>query len=347
MKAKHAVILVLLAVVLAAALFLGMKAAGFYKEYKNNITTEGRDVEVTIDKGSTVKQVASVLKSAGLIKYERAFVMRAKESAYGDQLRYGDFILNTGMCIEDMLKVIAEGGHDNAAVKVVIPEGYSVEMIAARIAKTGLCTEEAFLEAVKQDDYDYSFLEEIPKDKKIKYRLQGFLFPATYEFTQGTTPHDMVNQMLKAFNNNVSTDDFAAAKEINRSFYEIITIASIVEREAKLAEERPLIAGVVYNRLDIDMKLQMCPTVLYATTDGMYNVNQVLYKDLTIDSPYNTYKNAGLPVGPICNPGIASIRAALYPEKSEYLFYHTDDEKKGSHIFSKTYQEHEDSRIKK
>ena len=122
-------------------------------------------------------------------------------------------------------------------------------------------------------------------------------------------------------------------------------MASIVEREAKVAEERATIAGVINNRLDIDMPLQMCPTVLYPLTDGMYDQSQVIYEDLEIESPYNTYKYSGLPEGPICNPGLACIEAVLYPEEHTYYYYHVGDEEAGTHIFTETYQEHVDTQI--
>lgn len=349
MKKRYVVLLVLLVVILGGAVYGATKAASFYKEYNNQVSKEGEEVTIVIEKGSSAKKIASVLKEKGLIRYERAFVMRASESEYGSKLKYGTFTLHKGMCIEDMLKTIAQGGEDEQTeiIKLVVPEGYSIEMIAARAEKEGLCSAEEFLEAADTLNYDYDFLEGIEIPKGVNYDLQGFLFPATYEFKKGTTAEEIVDRMLKAFEDRVTAEELQKVQESGRSLYEIITIASIIEREAKLDEERPTIAGVIYNRLEMDMKLQMCPTVLYPLTEGKYNVNQVLYRDLEIDSPYNTYKNKGLPVGAICNPGLPSIKAALNPEKHEYLFYHTDDETKGNHIFSKTYQEHEDSRIKK
>lgn len=347
MKKRYVFIILLLIVALIAAVIAGMKVSRFYKEYKNNITVQGEDINVNIIEGSGVKQIAKVLKENGLIEFEYSFVLKAKDSEYGNQLKYGDFTLNTGMCINDMLKILAKGGEESASIKVTIPEGYSIEMIANRLEKLSVCTAEEFLAAVQEENYDYEFLADIPEDANVKYRLQGYLFPATYQFTEGTPAGDVVNEMLRAFDGYFTSEDYAAAEVLDYSIFQVVTMASIVEREAKLAEERATIAGVINNRLDIDMKLQMCPTVLYPLTDGLYNVNQVLYKDLEMESPYNTYKNKGLPVGPISNPGKQSIEAVLHPEEHEYLFYHVDDEKIGNHIFTKTYQEHEDTRIKK
>lgn len=349
MRAKHLILLALLVVILGGAVYGATVLTSFYKEYNNQVSKEGEEVTITIEKGTGAKKIAKILKEKGLVRFEKAFLMRVGESEYGSQLKYGTFTLHKGMCIDDILETLAEGGKEEEQdiVKLVIPEGYSIEMIAARAAKEGLCIEEEFLEAANHLDYDYSFLEGVTIPEDANYALQGFLFPATYEFKKDVLAQDIVNRMLRAFQDNISSEDMQKVQDSGRSLFEIITIASIIEREAKLDEERPTIAGVIYNRLNMDMKLQMCPTVLYPLTEGMYNVGQVLYKDLEIESPYNTYKNNGLPIAPICNPGLASIKAALNPEKHEYLFYHTDDEEKGNHIFSKTYQEHEDSRIKK
>ena len=124
-----------------------------------------------------------------------------------------------------------------------------------------------------------------------------------------------------------------------------MTRASIIEREAKIDEERAIIAGVMNNRLSAGMPLQMCPTVLYPLTDGMYDQSKVYYEDLELDSPYNTYKYEGLPVGPICNPGLACINSVLYPQEHGFYYYHIDNEDEGTHVFTETYEEHVDTQI--
>lgn len=347
MKRRKIIRLIVLIIIFIVVIFLGKKAIGFYKEYNNDVSKDGKEIEVVIDKGTSTKQIAKILKEKGLIQYELAFVLRAKNSDYGSQLRYGTFMLHKGMSIPDILKTIAEGKGDSGKIKVVVPEGYTIQMIAERLEEKGICSKEDFLKAANTLDYNFDFLKDITVPKKVDYVLQGFLFPATYEWEEGTDASVVVEEMLQAFVNQVGSKRLEQMKQSEEGIYNLITIASIVEREAKLDEERPTIAGVIYNRLNINMKLQMCPTVLYPLTEGMYNVNQVLYKDLEIDSPYNTYKNYGLPVGPICNPGLASINAAMSPEEHEYLFYHTDGTSDGKHIFTKTYEEHEDTRIKK
>lgn len=310
---------------------------GYMKDYAGTESTSGQDVTVEIPEGSSVKKIAAILHEQGLIEYERAFVNRVKESEYRGKLRYGTYTLNTGMNTMEMIEIL--GKVETVSQTLTIPEGYSIEQIAARAEEQGICSAEEFLNAVTAAQGSYDFLSSIPQGAEVTYRLQGFLFPATYSIYEDTTAESLVDSMLSKFAE-VYTPLSAQAAESGYSDYQIITMASIVEREAKLEEERPTIAGVIFNRLKQDMPLQMCPTVLYPLTSGRYDVSEVTYADLEIVSPYNTYQNKGLPVGPICNPGESSIRAVLSPETHNYLYYHTDSSGDGSHIFSETYDEH-------
>ena len=338
--------LIILAVIGAMIAVVASYGMGIYREfmndYKGNDTYQGEDFILEVPKGASATTIGVLLKEQGVIKYEKAFAQRVKESEYNGQIKYGTYTITKGMTLDDMIALMS-AGDDRETLKFTIPEGYTIEMMAQKLDSEGICTKEEFLEAVEADDYDYEFLD-FTKVDGTKYKLQGFLFPATYDIFVGETAHDIVNRMLKAFDDRYTEEIQNKAKELGMSTYEIVTIASIIEREAKLKEERPTISGVIYNRLNIDMKLQMCPTVLYPLTDGMYNVSQVLYDDLEIDSLYNTYKHEGLPVGPICSPGASSLEAAVNPESHSYFFYHTDNEETGSHIFSETYQEHQSTR---
>jgi len=330
---------------LLVALFMGYR---LYKEYtRSTHLVEGGDITVTVEEGDGIRDIAATLKDAGLLNFEVTFYLKAMESSYRGKFQPGVYELNKGMSLEDMMAAMSKTSGGNAAetVRFTIPEGYSVEMIGMRLEEQGLCTAEEFYAAANRKDYSYEFLSSIPEDAG-HYALQGFLFPDTYEVYVGASAEDIVKKMLDGFEAHQSllldTNDLSKGYSI----YELVTIASIVEREAKLDEERPTIAGVVCNRLSQGMKLQMCPTVLYIITDGKYDVGQVLYSDLEVDDPYNTYYYEGLPKGPICSPGAASLEAAAQPESHTYLFYHTDDETKGNHIFTETYEEHLDTRIK-
>lgn len=340
-RAQGLIILVAVLVLVGLAAGYGVSVyKGYMKDYAGTDSAAGENVVVDIPQGSSVKKIAAILHKQGLINYERAFVNRVKESEYRGKLKYGTFTLNTGMNTMQMIEILGAAETGPAALQTLtVPEGFSVEQIAARVNEQGICSGEDFLNAVALAQYQHSFLDAIPADANVNYRLQGFLFPATYNIYEDTTAESLVEAMLSKFAE-VYTPLEAMAAESSYTTYELITMASIVEREAKLSEERPTIAGVIYNRLNIDMALQMCPTVLYPLTSGMYDVSQVTYADLEIDSPYNTYKNQGLPPGPICNPGESSIRAVLSPESHSYLYYHVDDEAAGSHIFSESYEEH-------
>lgn len=317
---------------------------GFMEEYKGTESYVGTDVTVEIPQGASAKNVASILHDAGLIDYEYAFVLRVKESEYRGRLQPGTFTLNTGMSTMEMIEALCYVEPvKEVLTTLTIPEGYSIEQIAAKCEQQGICTASEFLTEVESGNHAIPFADQIPPESGRTYELQGFLFPATYDIYEDTTAASLVDAMLTKFNNVYSEGYAARAAELGYSDFEILIMASIVEREAQLAAERPVIAGVLYNRLDIDMPLQMCPTVLYPMTEGRYDVTEVTYADLEIVSPYNTYMYPGLPVGPICNPGQASLEAVLYPDDNTYLYYHTSDAGDGSHIFTETYQEHLDT----
>ena len=316
-------------------------------EYKGTESREGVDVTVEIPEGASVKKIAEILKENGLINYPRAFTKRLQDSEYRGKLHGGTYTLNTGMTTLEMMAAMSPSYEENAPIDyLVVPEGFTVEMIAARCEEQGICSATEFLNACKSvTRSDFPYLEDIPAGANVKYIVQGFLFPATYDIYESTTAESLVAWMLQTFENYYTQDLQDRAAELGYSAFEVVTRASIVEREAKVDEERPIIAGVINNRLKADMPLQMCPTVLYPLTNGMYDKSQILYEDLELDSPYNTYKNAGLPVGPICNPGIACINAVLYPQEHNYLYYHVGDEEAGTHIFTEDYEEHIDTQI--
>lgn len=291
----------------------------------------GKDVSVTIEQGQSLMQIAETLKENDVVVSKYLFVLKAKLSGNTANLKYGEFTLNSDMSYDEIIEKLTTEGAKKASVTLTIPEGYSAEMIGAKCEEAGLCTKDEFLNALT-DDYGYDFLKKIPK-KDVKYALQGFLFPSTYEMYADSSAHDIIDTLLSEFEKQYP--------EGYDNIFDVITRASLIERETKLDSERKTISGVINNRIKKGMLLQIDASVVYAITDGMYDVDTVYYRDLETTSKYNTYKYAGLPVGPICNPGLESIEAALNPEGHEYLYYHTDEVKKdGSHIFTKTFDEH-------
>lgn len=344
--------LILTAASLALCMILYDYCRDFYDDYmddyKGTYSYEGEDVQVVIPEGASADEIADILKDAGLIKYKSAFKRRLQESdEYRGKLHSGTYTLNTGMNTLEMMEVLSPAIEvDEPIDYLVVPEGFTIEQIAERCEEQGICTEQEFLNAINSvTTADFPYLEDVPNGANVEYKLQGYIFPATYDIYPDTTAESLVDWMLETFDNYYTEDIRSRAEELGYSSFELLTRASIVEREAKVDDERPVIAGVINNRLYNDMPLQMCPTVLYPLTEGRYNQSQVYYTDLELDSPYNTYLYSGLPVGPICNPGIACINAVLYPAEHNYLYYHVADEESGTHIFTETYEEHVDTQI--
>jgi UPF0755 protein len=290
---------------------------------------------ISIPEGANSKEISEILKENGLIKSKSYFLARLYFSPYRGKLRYGTFKLDKNSSVNTIFERLSKDGAKKNTISVTIPEGYSVEMIEDRLCELGICTKSEF-ETALGESYDYDFLKSIPNTKDIKYTLQGFLYPETYEFYADASAKTVIDTMLKEFDKKISPLGIA-----NGDLFSIITKASLIEREAKLDSERSTIAGVIENRLKKNMRLQIDATVTYAISDGKYDVGRIYHKDLKINSKYNTYKYAGLPAGPICCPSLKSITAAKNPSKHNYLYYHTDTSKNdGSHTFTETFAEH-------
>lgn len=323
-------------VIVFAALWMCL----LFFEFQNTKDREGKEVTIEIEQGERIQEIGQKLKEAGLIKHKLAFYLKIKAMNVAGKLRYGTFTLREGSSLSTIITNLTKGGAQKEGVWFTVPEGFTIEKMAVKLEKEGICKKDDFLQAV-EEDYDYWFLESVPKEGDFVYRLQGFLFPDTYEIGEDMTAKDIVRTMLDQFGAQYTKEMDQQAKKSGKTTFEIVTEASIIERETEVEEERPVIAGVIENRLKANMPLQMCPTVLYPLTNGLYDVTTVTYEDTKLDSPYNTYQNKGLPPGPISCPGLPCLKAALNPESHSYYFYHTNEEKKdGSHIFTETYQEH-------
>lgn len=329
----------LVCIVLFAIVKVKSMYTGFMEEYEGTTSTYGgEDVEVTIPKSTTIKEAAQILKDAGLIEYKLAFQLRITGSQYKNSLQPGTYTLNTGMSTMDMIKTLCYVESTREVLyTLTVPEGFTVEQIADRCQELGFCSADDFLSACKSGDFEYPFQV---GSSQVKYGLQGFLFPATYDIYADMTPKELIQKMLDKFNE-IYTDEYKKkAEALGYTDFEVLTMASIVEKECKLDSDRPMVAGVFINRLNADMPLQVDPSVLYVVTNGQYNQAELTYDDLEVDSPYNTYKYTGLPVGPICNPGQASIEGVLNAASHNYFYYLTSDESEGACIFNETYEGH-------
>ena len=336
---------------LVALVALGLIIMDRYKEYKeaynaeltNTSHTQGQDVKVVIPENASVKEIAHILYRKGLIKYEGAFVDRLQSSQFRGELKHGTYTLNTGMNTLEMMEIMSKEDETGGVLqKLVVPEGFTIDQIAARCESQGICSEDDFINACKSvTRTKFPFLADVPDGVAVRYRLEGYLFPATYDITKDTTAESLVYWMLDTFMSYYDDDRQARAEELGLNSYQVVNMAAMIERECRVADERPVIAGVINNRLKDDMLLQIDSTVLYPITKGMYDKEQVLYEDLEVESRYNTYRYKGLPAGPICNPGIACIDAVLYPMEHDYYYYHIVNEETGEHAFFRTYEEHE------
>jgi UPF0755 protein len=215
----------------------------------------------------------------------------------------------------------------------MIPEGYNIKQIARKLAEEGIVSETDFYDVVQNGDFDYDFLVDCPPGTE---RLEGFLYPETYEIYADASAYDIVSKMLGQFFALFKVEYAEKAQEMGMSVRDIVTMASIIERESVAAEERPIMSGVFYNRLAEGMKLESCATIQYILGEPK---EVLLNEDLEIESPYNTYLYEGLPPGPICSPRMASIEAALYPDENDYIFFVLSDTLDGTHKFSSDYNE--------
>lgn len=350
---KFSVKLVKFMIGLVALIALGMIIMDRYKEYReaydaeltNTSTTAGQDVKVVIPENASVKEIAHILYRKGLIKYEGAFVDRLQSSQFRGELKHGTYTLNTGMNTLEMMEIMSKEDETGGVIqKLVVPEGFTIDQIAARCEKLDICTADEFINACKSvTRTKFPFLEDVPNGVAVRYRLEGYLFPATYDITKDTTAESLVYWMLDTFMVYYDDERQARAEELGLNSYQVVNMAAMIERECRVADERPVIAGVINNRLKDDMLLQIDSTVLYPITKGMYDKEEVLYEDLEVESRFNTYKYKGLPAGPICNPGIACIDAVLYPMEHDYYYYHIVNEESGEHAFYRNYEDHENS----
>ncbi|NLK38161.1 MAG: endolytic transglycosylase MltG [Epulopiscium sp.] len=301
----------------------------------NNAETNlsGEDVEVIIPMGATTKDIAVILKEKGLIKSTFSFRMESKMNKFDGTYRQGTYLVKPGMTHQEMMELFQKGGVQDERLRLVVPEGFTTADIAARLEEKGICTAQEFIEEANNGEFDFDFVKDLP-DRE--YRLEGYLFPYTYFLSETTTAHDLIVRMLGRFEEvyqNAATDSEETQKY---TMDEIVTMASIIESEIRVEDERKIASGVIRNRLEAGMPLQMDATVLYAM--GITK-EDVLEKDLQIDSPYNTYKNKGLPIGPISNPGAKSLEAALHPDENAYLYYVLEAKGQSNHVYTETYEE--------
>ncbi|MCK5475535.1 MAG: endolytic transglycosylase MltG [Candidatus Pacebacteria bacterium] len=292
--------------------------------------------EFVIESGESVRQIANKLESESLILGRNYFEIYIWQEKLASRLQAGKYELSRSMTIGQMVNLFVGGEIVGNEISITIPEGYSVKDIDRTLAENNLINEGEFInfdENINQELLSkYGFLEDKPKG----IGLQGYYFPDTYKYYNNSPIEDVVAKMLSNFDAKLTSDLRSEIKKQNKTIFEVIILASIVEKEAGNAKDMSKVASVFQNRLDIGKALESDATVNFITNSGR---SQSTYEDLKVDSPYNTYKYKGLTPGPISNPGIDAIKATIYPSKTDYYYFLTEKEN-GKAIFSKTYQEH-------
>ena len=293
---------------------------------------------IHIPEKSSVQEIAHILKENDLIWSETFFRLSAQFHGHDRSLRAGHFSIPPKSNQHMILYYLTTHTGSHFLVKVTIPEGFSIQQIAARLEQLLICTKEEFESyahtKAKHDFEDkYIFLKDIPLST-----LEGYLFPETYYFKQNEPINVVIKTMLDQFSINIwqPFQQEPRFKNLRYTFHELLTLSSMIQKESRVITEMPMISSVFYNRLKKRMRLASDPTVVYAL--GKSYKDRVYYKDLKIKSPYNTYRVGGFPPTPIAAVGLDAFLAACFPETSPYLFFVAKPD--GSHYFSRTYQEH-------
>lgn len=281
---------------------------------------------VDIPEGATLRQVADLLEVKGLIHSSLGFLTLGKLVLADRRIPAGEYLLHTGM---RPVQILSDILNSRAVLRrLTVPEGYTVVQIADLLRQQRMSDPDEFLRLSRDRDFLRSLHLETDS-------LEGYLFPDTYRFAKNAKAAHLIETMVAALWQVFTPELLARAKEINMSIHEVLTLASVIEKETSVAAERPLVSAVFHNRLRRGMRLQSDPTVIYALEAFDGDLHK---RDLAIESSYNTYRVAGLPPGPIANPGVEAIRAALYPARANYLYFVSRND--GTHHFSSTLAEH-------
>ncbi|MBU2082340.1 endolytic transglycosylase MltG [Patescibacteria group bacterium] len=324
MSKKIAYVILIFFVIIFATLFI------FWWKIRTPLSSSGETIILKVEKGESAQTIAENLKNAGLIKSPFLFRLYVFLSLNQYDLKPGEYKLSPKMSVRDIGDILALGGTNE--VLIVIPEGFNLKQIEDRLIRANLTNPNALA--------SFKFLEnisEILSDKPKTASLEGYLFPDSYRFFKDAALSDIVGKMVGNLNNKLTPDLKTAIKTSSYSTYEILTMASLIEKEIPKDSDRLIVSGILWKRLKANIPLQVDATLVYIT-----GRNEIVASDKKIDSRYNTYFYRGLPKGPIANPGISAIKAALSPEASPYWYYLSA--KDGITIFSKTLEEHNQNR---
>ncbi|MBR6472139.1 MAG: endolytic transglycosylase MltG [Firmicutes bacterium] len=324
---KFLIVLLLLIVIAGAG---GLWYVNNLDKPKDPASTE--EITIEIPEGTYASTIGEILEKNGVINSAFNFKLYLKMSKTQPNMKSGTFTLSPSMDFATIIETLETSQVSDTFV--TIPEGLTIEQTAQKLADQGAGTYEGFMDAIENGSYDYGFLK--------NNSLEGYLMPDTYSVPDSYDEHDIIDMILQHFGESIADLYESTDNEITQNYTlnEVLTAASIIERECMVDDERPLVSSVIYNRINNNMMLQMCSTVQYLLLKETGEVkDNLLYEDLEIDSPYNTYKHYGLPPGPICSMGLKSFKAALEPADTNYLYFVLSEKLDGTSNFTGDYNE--------
>ncbi|WBW99614.1 endolytic transglycosylase MltG [Oceanirhabdus sp. W0125-5] len=327
---KFLVFIIVLGAIITGGYLFGMN---YYNEALNHPLTGTDNMKITVNQGDSFYSLLERLYNEKKVKNPLVYKLYVKKNNIKCDIKPGDYTINTDETFDGLISKLSEGTKKDT-YRITIIEGMNIEQIADVFQKSGVLTRDDFLKAVQE----YKLPEYVIESSYANYKLEGYLYPDTYDFYVDSKPSEVIEIMINKFEKTIESIEEEYSMKIE-NLHEVITLASIVEKEAVKDEERALISSVYSNRIKAGMLLQSCPTVIYSIGNEFYERDKliVLNKDLKVESPYNTYMNEGLPPGPIGAPRKESILAALYPEDTNYLYFVSNND--GTHFFTDDYND--------
>lgn len=317
------VVIVLCIVVVGGVFLLGRPVGG----------AQGKSQIVTIADGSGTAGIAQILKKENLIRSEAVFRLQSRITGSDGKFIAGSYLMSKSMSTGDIISLIKSGKTAGHTIKV--DEGEPIYKLADQLEKDGVCSKKEFYRELKDGNFSYEFVKDLPKESQ---RLEGFLYPDTYRVGLKATAHEVIDAMLRRFDQVVYRPNKKAVKKQGLTMRALITKASIIEKEAGTKEDREKVSSVIDNRIKKSMPLQMDSIISYIHKEDKIRAT---YDDIKVKSNYNPYTNKGLPPGPICSPSQTSIQAALHPADTKYIYFVASPKMDGTNVFSETYKDFE------
>lgn len=336
-------------VIIVASVYLGISIG--YSKYVKPVNANNTElVDIEIPNGSSLSTISQILYDNGLIRNKMVFKLYVDISNKASKLKAGRYQLSSNMELDEIMDELLTANAAIDTVKITLIEGWDIRKIAKYLVKEKefQFTEQEFIEAAKIDNFEqFAFLKDIPSDRKAvdagNAPLEGYLFPDTYIVYEDATPEDIMDKMLAQFQKVYDESIMEKAQELEMDMDTVVTLASVIQREARVSEEFAMISAVFHNRIQREMKLESCATVQFIIEEDRWKLTD---EEMAIDSPYNTYVYAGLPAGPISSPGLLALKSAVKPfeefmdSDNPYLYFVLKDPKTGEHSFNHNYQQH-------